>query len=96
MTNRVLLWAGGVWHWLDALTPIRAVQRLREGGRPVHLVFLGTGRPALGDDVPIPTSAGEAVAFARQLGLAPVLDTEQGRRGAESARASTGEGPARH
>ncbi len=55
--DRVLLWAGGVWRWLDALTPIRAVQRLREGGRPVHLVFLGTGRPALGDDVPIPTSA---------------------------------------
>jgi glycosyltransferase involved in cell wall biosynthesis len=67
--DRVLLWAGGVWRWLDALTPIRAVQRLREGGRPVHLVFLGTGRPALDDAVAVPTSAGEAVAFARERGL---------------------------
>src|SRR3954449_1052406 len=23
--DRVLLWAGGIWRWLDALTPIRAV-----------------------------------------------------------------------
>jgi glycosyltransferase involved in cell wall biosynthesis len=71
--DRVLLWAGGVWRWLDALTPIRAVQRLRDGGRPVHLVFLGTGRPALGDKVDIPTSAGEAVAFARERGLEGVF-----------------------
>jgi glycosyltransferase involved in cell wall biosynthesis len=66
--DRVLLWAGGVWRWLDALTPIRAVQRLRADGMPVHLVFLGIGRPALkpGD---VPTSGAEAVRFARELGL---------------------------
>ena len=43
----MLLWAGGVWRWLDAITPIRAVERLRSGGRRVHLVFLGIGRPQL-------------------------------------------------
>lgn len=66
--ERVLLWAGGVWRWLDALTPIRALERLRAGGRAVHLVFLGTGRPALapGD---VPTSAGEAMRFASERGL---------------------------
>ena len=66
--DRVLLWAGGIWRWLDALTPIRAVERLRAEGRPVHLVFLGTGRPALhaGD---VPTSDAEAVRFARERGL---------------------------
>ena len=31
--DRVLLWAGGVWRWLDAITPIRAVERLRAEGR---------------------------------------------------------------
>jgi glycosyltransferase involved in cell wall biosynthesis len=66
--DRVLLWAGGVWRWLDALTPIRAVERLRAGGLPVHLVFLGTGRPAL-DPADIPTSADEATAFARERDL---------------------------
>jgi glycosyltransferase involved in cell wall biosynthesis len=66
--DRVLLWAGGVWRWLDAITPIQAVERLRAGGRRVHLVFLGTGRPRLaGADVP--TSADEAIAFAAERGL---------------------------
>jgi glycosyltransferase involved in cell wall biosynthesis len=66
--DRVLLWAGGVWRWLDALTPIRAVERLRETRPSVHLVFLGTARPALvpGD---VPSSGAEAVRFARERGL---------------------------
>jgi glycosyltransferase involved in cell wall biosynthesis len=66
--DRVLLWAGGIWRWLDAETPIRAVERLRAEGRAVHLVFLGTGRPAL-DPGDVPTSAEAAVAFARERGL---------------------------
>jgi glycosyltransferase involved in cell wall biosynthesis len=66
--DRVLLWAGGVWRWLDPLTPIRAVERLRGEGRPVHLVFLGIGRPAI-DPTDIPSSAEQAVAFARERGL---------------------------
>jgi glycosyltransferase involved in cell wall biosynthesis len=66
--DRVLLWAGGVWRWLDAITPIAAVERLRGQGRRVHLVFLGTGRPQLkGAD--IPTSADAAIAYAAERGL---------------------------
>jgi glycosyltransferase involved in cell wall biosynthesis len=64
----VLLWAGGIWRWLDALTPIRALERLRDRGLPVHLAFMGTGRPALDPD-DVPTSAGAALAFARERGL---------------------------
>jgi glycosyltransferase involved in cell wall biosynthesis len=64
----VLLWAGGVWRWLDAITPIRAVERLRADGHRVHLVFLGVGRPAL-DPAAIPSSADEAIAFAAERGL---------------------------
>jgi glycosyltransferase involved in cell wall biosynthesis len=41
--ERILLWAGGIWGWLDPATPIRAMSRL-EGA---HLVFMGTGRPSL-------------------------------------------------
>jgi glycosyltransferase involved in cell wall biosynthesis len=66
--DRVLLWAGGVWRWLDAITPIRALERLRAGGRRVHLVFLGTGRPRL-PGAGVPTSADEAIAFAAERGL---------------------------
>jgi glycosyltransferase involved in cell wall biosynthesis len=66
--DRVMLWAGGVWRWLDALTPIAAVERLRDEGRRVHLVFLGTGRPSL-SPTDVPTSAEAAIAFARERGL---------------------------
>jgi glycosyltransferase involved in cell wall biosynthesis len=46
--DRVLLWAGGIWGWLDPATPIRAARLLEQGGGPpAHLVFLGTGRPGL-------------------------------------------------
>jgi glycosyltransferase involved in cell wall biosynthesis len=64
-TDRVALWGGGVWNWLDPLTVIRAVDRL---ARPeVKLVFLGTRRPE-------PALVGmeqqaRAIALARELGL---------------------------
>jgi glycosyltransferase involved in cell wall biosynthesis len=46
--DRVLLWAGGIWGWLDPATPIRAVKLLEQRSGPdTHLVFLGTGRPGL-------------------------------------------------
>jgi glycosyltransferase involved in cell wall biosynthesis len=65
---RVMIWAGGVWRWLDAITPIKAVERLRAEGRDVHLVFLGTGRPST-DPARVPSSAEQAMAFARDRGL---------------------------
>ncbi len=42
--DRVLLWGGGVWDWLDPETPLRALERLDPN---VHLVMLGLGRPGL-------------------------------------------------
>jgi glycosyltransferase involved in cell wall biosynthesis len=46
--DRVLLWAGGIWGWLDPATPIRATKLLEDSAGPAtHLVFLGTRRPGL-------------------------------------------------
>ena len=45
----VLLWGGGAWNWLDPETAIDAIGLVesRRGDRPpVHLVFMGVGRPA--------------------------------------------------
>jgi glycosyltransferase involved in cell wall biosynthesis len=39
--DHVLLWAGGLWGWLDPGTAIRATARLDH----THLVVMGTGRP---------------------------------------------------
>ena len=66
--DRVLLWAGGIWSWLDALTPIRALERLRADGVPAHLVFLGVERPSI-EPERTPSAAGAALGLARERGL---------------------------
>jgi glycosyltransferase involved in cell wall biosynthesis len=67
--DRVLVWAGGIWGWLDAATPIRAVQLLEAAGGPTtHLVFMGTARPGL-DRTGQARFAEQAVALARREGL---------------------------
>jgi glycosyltransferase involved in cell wall biosynthesis len=66
--DRVLLWGGGIWRWLDPLTPIRGVERLAAEGRRVHLFFMGVERPGADRSV-IPSSADQAIAYARERGL---------------------------
>ena len=62
--DRVLVWGGGVWGWLDPLTPIAAVERLPA----THLVFLGLGRPGLAATGQAAAGAA-AVEAARRAGL---------------------------
>ena len=66
--DRVLLWGGGIWRWLDAITPIKAVERLVAEDRRVHLFFLGVERPGA-DRRLVPTSAEQAIDYARRRGL---------------------------
>jgi glycosyltransferase involved in cell wall biosynthesis len=66
--DRVLLWGGGIWNWLDPLTPIRAVAALA-GRRPeLRLFFLGVRHP--GPNVPDMDMARRALALAEELGVA--------------------------
>ena len=69
--SRVLLWGGGVWNWLDPLTPIRAVAELAKRRDNVHLVFLGVRHPSA--RIPEMAMAQAAVDLAGQLG---VLDSK--------------------
>jgi hypothetical protein len=62
--DQVLLWGGGIWRWLDPLTPIKAVERLAAEGRRIHLFFLGAERPGAAG-MGVPSSAEEAIAYAR-------------------------------
>ncbi|MCL5951097.1 MAG: glycosyltransferase family 4 protein [Chloroflexi bacterium] len=67
-TDRVILWGGGLWSWLDPLTAIRAMERVWERRPDARLVFPGTRRPnpAL---VGIATHEQAARDLALQLGL---------------------------
>ena len=71
--DRVLIWGGGLWSWLDPVTPMRALGLLEHAGgvdgRAVHLVLMGAGRPGL-DATGQRPAVERAVEEARRLGLA--------------------------
>ncbi len=63
--DRVLLWGGGIWNWLDPLTVIRAVARIASRRDDVKLVFLGGRHPS--------TAVGAMTMTERARGLAAEL-----------------------
>ncbi len=65
--DKVLLWGGGVWNWLDPLTVIRAVGRLAERRDDVRLYFLGLARP--NPDIAAMEMTQRAVELAGELDL---------------------------
>jgi glycosyltransferase involved in cell wall biosynthesis len=66
-SDRVLLWGGGIWNWLDPLTVIRAIGRVTEQRDDVRLLFLGLKHPSA--DVAEMSMADRAVTLAAELGL---------------------------
>lgn len=63
----LMVWAGGIWDWFDAETPIRAVAELREEGRAVCLAFYGTTHP--NELIGVPAAVERAKSLARRLGV---------------------------
>jgi glycosyltransferase involved in cell wall biosynthesis len=43
--DRIAVWGGGLWSWLDPLTAIRAVERLRPARPDLKLAFVGLDHP---------------------------------------------------
>jgi glycosyltransferase involved in cell wall biosynthesis len=66
--DKLLLWGGGLWPWLDPLTAIRAMNLVSQKCEDVRLVFPGTKHPnpLLGG---MRTKAEDAKELAAQLGL---------------------------
>ena len=67
--DRVILWGGGLWQWLDPMTAIRAMARVREQRPDVKMVFPGTRHPNR-EAVPEMPVVRQAKELAEQLGLA--------------------------
>ncbi len=65
--DKVLIWGGGVYDWLDPLTLVRAVARLKDREPSVRLVFLGMAHP--NPDVPRMGMAGQLERLSDELGL---------------------------
>jgi glycosyltransferase involved in cell wall biosynthesis len=45
LTDKVILWGGGLWPWLDPLTAVHAVAEISQIRQDVKLVFPGTRHP---------------------------------------------------
>jgi hypothetical protein len=63
----ILLWAGGVWDWLDPLTVIHAVAKLKDQIPNIRLVFMGRISP--NPQVQTMSMSSKAEDLAKQLGL---------------------------
>jgi len=67
VTDRVVLWGGGLWQWLDPLSLVRAIARVAEQRPDVRLVFPATRHPnPLIPDMPMRK---QTVELSDQLGL---------------------------
>lgn len=65
--DKVILWGGGVYNWLDPASVVRAVDGLRRRVPEVRLVFLGMRHP--NSDIPEMRVATELRALSDHLGL---------------------------
>lgn len=66
-SDKVVLWAGGVYSWFDPLTLVRAMDLLRSRRSDAKLVFLGMKHP--NPEVPDMDVAGQTRALAKRLDL---------------------------
>jgi len=65
--DKVLLWGGGLWEWLDSLSLVRAVARISEERSDVRLLFPGTRHP--NPSVPDMPMCGRTMDLSDRLGL---------------------------
>lgn len=66
--HMVLLWGGGLWNWLDPMTPVRAMAELSRVRDDLRLVFMGVVRPYRGDLES--QTANQTLRLAEELGVA--------------------------
>lgn len=65
--DQVILWSGGLWDWLDPLTPIRAMALLASRHPRLKLHFMGTRHPnPVVSNMSMPE---RALALSQELGL---------------------------
>lgn len=65
--DKVVLWGGGIWNWLDPITPIKAIGEICKKRKDINLVFLGVEHPD--PRLPYMKKASEAVDLSKKMGL---------------------------
>jgi glycosyltransferase involved in cell wall biosynthesis len=44
--NKVVLWGGGLWNWLDSLSVVKAIEEISRTRQDIKLIFLGVKHPS--------------------------------------------------
>jgi glycosyltransferase involved in cell wall biosynthesis len=71
--DRVAIWAGGMWSWLDPLTAVKAVERLRPNRPDLRLALVGYEHPDPGHRAAHEPVTAEALDYVRERGLDGVV-----------------------
>jgi glycosyltransferase involved in cell wall biosynthesis len=66
---RIAIWGGGIWSWLDPLTAVKAVERLRPARPDLKLAFVGLDHPDPAPRLAHAALREEAVEYVRDSGL---------------------------
>ncbi len=67
ISDKVVVWGGGLWNWFDPVTLVRAAARLSTEFADLRVVFMGSGHPNV--SVPTMPVAAEARRVASELGV---------------------------
>ncbi len=65
--DKVVMWGGGIWNWLDPITPIKAIWEIMRSRNDIKLVFMGVKHPD--PKLPEMKKCVEAIKLAKELDL---------------------------
>lgn len=65
--DKIALWGGGIWNWLDPITVIKAIWEISRHRSDIKLVFLGVRHPD--PNLPEMEKSIEAINLSKELGL---------------------------
>lgn len=65
--DKILVWGGGIWDWLDPFTLIHALYRIVQSRQDIKIVFMGTKHPTQ-SSIQM-KAANEAILLAEKYGL---------------------------
>jgi len=65
--DKIILWGGGIWNWLDPITPIKAMWEITRSRNDVKLIFIGIKHPD--PQLPEMRKCMEAIKLSKELEL---------------------------
>ncbi len=65
--DKIILWGGGIWNWLDPITAIKALWEISRNRKNIKMVFMGIKHPD--SSLPEMKKCVEAIQLAKELDL---------------------------